>query len=191
MKILGINGSARENGNTAMMIERVFQTLRDKGFDCEMVQLSRERIRGCSACDTCSRVKNEKCEIDDDIVNPLIQKMKMVDCIILGSPVYFSNISPEMKAVIDRAGRVCKANDYLLKNKIGAAVVAVRRAGAMPAFNDLNYFFLVEQMIVPGSSYWNLCIGRDVGDVANDVEGMRTMDDLANNIAWLLERIHR
>jgi len=189
MKVLGINGSARKDGNTAILIERVFKTLRGKGIECELVQLSGERIRGCNACGQCLKVKNEKCAIDDDIINPLVQKMKNADGIILGSPVYFSNTSSEMKALIDRSGRVCKANGFLLKRKVGAAVVAVRRAGSMMTFNDLNHFFLVEQMIVPGSSYWNVSIGNDIGDVMNDDEGMRTMDDLAENIGWLLDKL--
>jgi multimeric flavodoxin WrbA len=190
MKILGINGSARRDGNTAMMIERIFETLRSDGFQCEMVQLSGKQISGCRACDNCIRMKNERCVIEGDMVNEIIEKMKEADCIILGSPVYFSNITPEMKALIDRSGRVAKANGYLFKRKVGAGVVAVRRTGAMPAFNDLNYFFLVEQMIVPGSSYWNICIGRDIGDVGNDREGMKTMDDLAANISWLVKKLH-
>lgn len=189
MKVLGINGSARVNGNTAIMMERVFSKLRGKGIECEMIQLAGETIHGCNSCDQCMKNLDERCCIDDDIVNDLIQKMKSADGLILGSPVYFSNITPEMKALIDRTGRVLRANDHMMKRKVGASIVAVRRAGALPAFNDMNYFFFVEQMIVPGSSYWNLCMGKDIGDVLEDEEGMRTMDDLAENFAWVLEKI--
>ena len=116
--------------------------------------------------------------------------MKEADGIIIGSPVYFSNITPDLKALIDRTGRIAKANDYLLKRKVGASVVAVRRAGALPTFNAMNIFFFVEQMIVPGSTYWNLGIGRDIGDVEKDEEGMRNMANLGQNMAWLLKKIN-
>jgi multimeric flavodoxin WrbA len=190
MKVLGVNGSSRRDGNTAIMIERVFRSLEKNGIRCEMVQLAGEKINGCIACGACARNRNRKCAIDDDIVNPLIEKMARSDGMILGSPVYFSNITPELKALIDRSGRVAKANGYLFKRKVGAAVVAVRRAGAMPTFNDINFFFLVEQMIVPGSSYWNVGRGLDPGDVLEDDEGMRTMDDLGSNMAWILKKIN-
>ena len=189
MKVIGINGSARKDGNTAIMLEKVFSVLEEDGVECEMIQLAGETIHGCRACGDCFRNKDEKCVIDGDLVNDLMQKMKGADGIILGSPVYFSNITPEMKALIDRSGRIAKANDYMLRRKVGAAIVAVRRAGALPAFNDMNYFFLVEQMIVPGSTYWNLCIGHDIGDVTTDEEGMGTMVDLGENMAWLLKKI--
>ncbi len=189
MKVLGINGSARKDGNTAIMMRKVFSVLEGEGIECEMVQLAGETIHGCRACGDCAKNMDEKCVIDDDIVNSLVKKMKEADGIILGSPVYFSNITPEMKALIDRSGRVVKANNYMLRKKVGAAIVAVRRAGALPAFNDMNYFFLVEQMIVPGSTYWNLCVGLDIGDVTSDEEGMATMVDLGENMAWLMKKL--
>ena len=116
--------------------------------------------------------------------------MASADGIILGSPVYFSNITPEMKAVLDRVGRVVRAKDFMLKRKVGAAVVAVRRAGALPTFNAMNAFFFVEQMIVPGSTYWNLCVGRDIGDVEKDEEGMNNLKNLGRNMAWLIKRLN-
>ncbi len=190
MKVLGINGSSRSDGNTALLIDMVFKELRKEGIECEMVQLANETVQGCKACGICMIKKNGKCAIDDDIVNPLIKKISSSDGIILGSPVYFSNITPELKALIDRSGRVAKANDYLFKKKIGAAVVAVRRTGAMPAFNAMNHFFLVEQMIVPGSSYWNMGIGMEPGDVKEDTEAIRTMEDLGKNMAWLIKKLN-
>ncbi|MEA3560004.1 MAG: flavodoxin family protein [Candidatus Thermoplasmatota archaeon] len=125
------------------------------------------------------------------MVNQLIGKMVKADAIILASPVYFANVTPEIKALIDRSGRVAKVNDYLLKEKVGAAVIAVRRAGSLPAFDALNHFFLVEQMIIPGSTYWNLGIGCDIGDVKDDSEGMGNMRNLGRNIASLLKKLHR
>jgi multimeric flavodoxin WrbA len=189
MKVIGINGSARKDGNTAIMIRKVFKELEMEGFETELIQLAGHDIKGCKACGMCITNKNGKCVIDDDIVNDIVLRMSEADGIILGSPVYFSNITPEMKALIDRAGRVVRANDNMLKRKVGASVVAVRRAGALPAFNAMNQFFFVEQMIVPGSTYWNLCIGRDIGDVENDREGMENMINLGQNIAWLLMKL--
>jgi multimeric flavodoxin WrbA len=189
MKVLGINGSSRRDGNTALLMNEVLGELRSEGIQCEMIQLAGEIVKGCTACGACIRRKDGKCSINDDIVNSIIEKMASSDGIILGSPVYFSNMTPELKALIDRSGRVAKANDYLFRRKVGAAVVAVRRAGAMTTFNALNHFFLVEQMIVPGSSYWNIGIGMEPGEVNQDVEGMKTMRDLGKNITWLLKRL--
>jgi multimeric flavodoxin WrbA len=189
MKVLGINGSARKDGNTAIMIKKIFEILEEGGVETEMVQLAGEQISGCRDCGLCKVRRNGKCALENDPVNDIVQKMVESDGIILGSPVYFSNITPEMKALIDRAGRVVKVNDYLLKNKVGASVVAVRRAGALPAFHAMNCFFFVEQMIVPGSIYWNLAVGRDIGDVESDDEGMETMTNLGVNILYLLKKL--
>jgi multimeric flavodoxin WrbA len=189
MKVIGINGSARRDGNTAILIRKVFEEIEKEGIETELIQLAGKKIRGCSACGKCFENKNGKCIIDDDIVNEIIAKMVEADGIILGSPVYFSNISPEIKSLIDRTGRVAKANDYMLQRKVGAAVTAVRRAGSLPTFNALNYFFFVEKMIIPGSIYWNLGVGRDIGDVKNDIEGMENMVDLGQNIAWLIKKL--
>jgi multimeric flavodoxin WrbA len=190
MKVIGINGSSRKDGNTAIIIRRVFEELEKEGIETELIQLAGKRISGCRACGKCVENRDGRCIINDDIVNPIIEKMASADGIILGSPVYFSNITPEMKAMIDRVGRVVRANNYMLKRKIGAAVVAVRRAGALPTFNAMNEFFFVEQMILPGSTYWNLCIGRDIGDVESDEEGMQNMMNLGKNIAWLIKRLN-
>lgn len=190
MKILAINGSARKDGNTSRLIGTVLDTLRSEGFETEQVQLAGKIIKGCIACDQCARNKDRKCVINDDIVNDLVEKMAEADGIILGSPVYFANVTPEIKAVIDRVGRVVRVNDYLLKRKVGAAVVAVRRAGSLPTFDALNHFFFVEQMVIPGSTYWNLGIGRDIGDVDGDLEGMDNMRNLGMNMSWLLKKMN-
>lgn len=115
--------------------------------------------------------------------------MKNADGIIIGSPTYFSNVTSETKALIDRAGMVARANNDMFKRKIGTAVVAVRRAGGIHAFNSINHFFLIGQMIVPGSSYWNIGIGRQIGDVKLDEEGISTMETLGHNIVWLMKKI--
>jgi len=190
MKVIAINGSARKNGNTALLIKEVFKVLENENIDCEMIQFAGEDINGCLACDHCYQLKNESCVQQDDIINSCIEKMKEADGIILASPTYFSDITPELKAFIDRAGRVGRANNNMFKHKIGAAVVAVRRAGAIHAFDAINHFFLIEEMIIPGSLYWNIGIGREVGDVLKDEEGLKNMRNLGKNIIWLLKKVH-
>jgi multimeric flavodoxin WrbA len=188
LKVVAFNGSARRDGNTAILLKRVLGVLEAEGFETELVQLAGENIRGCTACRACFKNKNQRCIITDDNVNIYIQKIVEADGLILGSPTYFGMMSPEMKALIDRAGFVARATPNILKYKVGAAVVAVRRAGGMTTFDALNHFFLINQMIVPGSSYWNIGIGNKKGEVEADEEGMKTMDDLGKNMAWLLKK---
>jgi multimeric flavodoxin WrbA len=189
MKVVAFNGSARKDGNTAILIRRVFAVLESEGIETELIQLAGEQIHGCTACGVCCKVKNKQCKIANDSVNLYIEKMAQADGIILGSPTYFSMMSSEMKALIDRAGFVGRANGGMFKRKVGAAVVAVRRAGGIPTFDAINHFFLISEMIIPGSSYWNVGIGLNKGDVEKDEEGLKTMDDLGRNMAWLLKKI--
>src|SRR5208283_5062171 len=190
MKVVAINGSARKNGNTSILIEKVFEPLRDKGIECEQIQLAGHTIRGCRACYKCSGKKNKRCSFEEDMVNECIGKMIEADGIILGSPVYVTDVSSEMKALIDRTCLVSRANDSFLRRKVGAAVIAVRRGGAIHAFDTINHFFTISEMIIVGSSYWNFAFGRDIGDVLKDEEGMQTMKDLGENMAWLLKKIN-
>lgn len=190
MKVVAFNGSARKDGNAAILVRRALEELESEGIETEMVQLSGERIRGCTACGGCVTKKDRRCTIEDDIVNDCIEKMIEADGMILASPTYFADVSAEMKALIDRAGFVARANDDLFRRKVGAAVVAVRRAGAIHAFDSINHFFFISQMIVPGSSYWNLGMGWAKGDVLEDEEGLETMRVLGSNMAWLLKKIN-
>ena len=189
MKVVAFNGSARKDGNTAILIRRVFQVLEAEGIETELIQLAGEQIHGCTACGTCRKIQNKQCKIVNDNVNLYIEKMAAADGIILGSPTYFSMMTSEMKALIDRSGFVGRANGDMFKRKVGAAVVAMRRAGGIPTFDAINHFFLISQMIVPGSSYWNIGIGNKIGDVEQDEEGLKTMEDLGRNMAWLLKKI--
>jgi multimeric flavodoxin WrbA len=161
-----------------------------EGIETELVQLSGSRIHGCIACMKCFENKDQRCSVKDDIANDCIEKMLTADGIILGSPTYFANVSTEMKALIDRVGMVSRANSDMLARKVGAAVVAVRRAGAIHVFNSINHFFFIGQMIVPGSSYWNLGMGRQKGEVEKDDEGIQTMKNLGRNMAWLLKKLN-
>ena len=189
MKVVAFNGSARKDGNTAILVNTVFKELRKAGIGTEMVQLSGKKIRGCVACGKCYENKDRRCVITNDILNECIEKMVDADGIILASPTYFTDVSPEMKALIDRAGYVARANDHMFQRKVGAAVVAARRAGAIHTFDTLNHFFLISQMIVPGSSYWNIGMGLAPGDVKKDLEGLATMKTLGTNMAWLMKRL--
>jgi len=188
MKVVAINGSARKNGNTSLLINKVFEELRKHHIECEQIELAGQSVHGCKACWTCSKTKNRRCSTDD-FVNVCISKMSEADGIILGSPVYVTDVSAEMKALIDRACLVSKMNDHFLRRKIGAAVLAVRRGGAIHAFDTINHFFTISEMVIVGSSYWNFAFGREIGEVLNDEEGLRTMKTLGENMAWLLKKV--
>jgi multimeric flavodoxin WrbA len=191
MRVVAFNCSPRKNGNTATMIKAVLEELEKEGISTELVQVGKKKIRGCIACYKCLEKKDGRCHggKEGDILNDCLEKMIEADGIIIGSPTYFSNVSTEAKALIDRAGLVARMNGDLFKRKVGAAIIAARRGGAVPAFSAVNYFFLINQMIVPGSTYWNLGYGLDPGDVEKDEEGMKTMKDLGVNMAWLLKRL--
>jgi multimeric flavodoxin WrbA len=189
MKVMAFNGSARKDGNTAILINYVLNEIQKEGIETEHLQLAGQKIQGCKACYKCFENKDGRCVFKDDILNTCVEKMAEADGIILGSPTYFTDVSTEMKALIDRGGFVSKANGDILQRKLGAAVVAMRRAGSIHTFDTLNHFFLIAQMIVPGSSYWNLGIGRNRGEVEKDEEGLKTMEVLGRNMAWLLKKI--
>ena len=190
MKVLAVNGSARKDGNTALLVRRVLAEVEAEGIETELVQLAGASLRGCTACYRCFKNKDRRCAVTDDAANGLIAKMLEADGIILASPTYFADVSAELKALIDRAGLVAKANADMFRRKVGAAVVAVRRGGEIHAFDTINHFFLISQMIVPGSIYWNMGFGLEKGDVERDDEGLRTMVTLGKNMAWLLKKIH-
>ena len=189
MKVIAFNGSARKDGNTAIMVKQVFGELEKEGIETEMIQFSGQKIRGCIACYKCFENKDQRCAVKNDIANECIEKMLEADGIILASPTYFADVSAELKALIDRAGLVAKANKEMFARKVGAAVVAVRRGGSIHAFDSMNHFFLISGMIIPGSCYWNMSFGLEKGEVEKDDEGLRTMETLGQNMAWLLKKI--
>jgi len=191
MKALAINGSPRKGGNTEVLLNKVLAPLAASGWETEFVQLGGARIRGCQACYQCFKKKNSQCSQTDDPFNACFEKMVAADAIILGSPTYFTDVSSEMKALLDRAGLVALANGGLFRGKVGAAVVAVRRGGGTHAFDTMNHMFLMSGVIVPGSTYWNLGYGLEKGDVAKDDEASRNMNDLGQTIAWLGTAIHQ
>lgn len=188
MKVVAFNGSPRRSGNTSILIQAVFDELNKEGIETELVSIGGKPVRGCTACYGCVQNKDRRCVIGDDHVNDCIRKMEEADGIILGSPVYVADVTSEMKALIDRACLVSKANGEMFRRKAGAAVIAVRRGGETHAFDTINHFFTISQMVVVGSSYWNFAKGRDIGEVRQDEEGMRTMKVLGENMAWLLKK---
>ncbi len=189
MKVVAFSGSARKDGNTALLLRTALAELEKAGVETELVQLAGTEIHGCIACYQCFKRKDTRCAVEKDCINDCLDKMKAADAILLGSPTYFANVSTEMKALMDRCGMVSRANDDMFKRKLGAAVVAARRAGAIHVFDSMNHFFLIGQMIVVGSNYWNIGMGREKEEVAGDEEGMNTMKVLGQNMAWTLKKI--
>ena len=188
-KVVAFSGSARKGGNTTILLRYVLKELEKEGIETELIEMSGAKIHGCLACRKCSVKKNRRCSQTGDMGNAYIEKMEQADGILLGSPTYVADISPEIKALMDRACLVSKANGGIFRRKVGAAVVAVRRAGAIHAFDALNHFFLISEMIVPGSSYWNIGVGLEIGDVEKDEEAVQTMKTLGQNMAWLLKKL--
>ena len=185
--ILAINGSPRKDGNTAHMLQTVLDVCAEAGHQTELYQAGGRAVRGCLACGGCGNHVG-RCATDDWI-NELYPKMAEADVLLLGSPTYFADLTPEIKAVIDRTGFISRSDGTRFSRKIGAGICAVRRAGGIHVLDSINHFFLINNMIVPGSSYWNMSLSRDMGDYQKDKEGINTMKRLGENIVWLLEKL--
>jgi len=188
-RVVAFNGSGRKDGNTAILLNLVLDELRQEGIETELIQLAGETLSGCIACYKCAENKDQQCAVVKDRMNEYIAKMREAQGVLLGSPTYIGDMTVNMKALIERSTIVSKNNGDLFKRKVGAAVIAVRRAGATHVFSSMNYFFLINQMIIPGSSYWNMGIGRNPGEVKNDKEGIQTMKTLGQNFGWLLKKL--
>jgi len=186
-KILAINGSPRREGNTALMLQTVLETCAAAGHETELYQVGGRAVRGCVACGGCSRHIG-RCAIEDWL-GELYPKMAEADVLLLGSPTYFGDLTSGLKAVIDRAGFVSRRDGMRFSRKIGAGVCAVRRAGSLHALDSIHHFFLINDMVVPGSSYWNMALCLEPGEYARDEEGVATMRRLGENIVWLLAKL--
>lgn len=185
MKIIAINGSPRKNGNTARLIDMVLKPLKEAGWDAEVIQLGGRPIGGCKACYQCFEKKNGKCAFGNDDFNGIFDKLAKADAMLIGSSTYFADVTAETKALIDRAGFVAMANDCIFAGKIGAGVTAVRRGGGVRSVDSINHLFLISQMLLPGSTYWNLGLGFMPGDVESDAMGVANMEHLGRAIDWL------
>lgn len=187
MKVIGINGSARKDGNTEILMNKVFEELNKSGIGTELVSFAGQMIEPCKACWACGGKKN--CVHGKDGFCEVFDKLKEADGILLGSPVYSANVSANMQAFLERAAVVCDMNPGLLTHKVGAAVAAARRGGALQAIDAMNHFFLNHEMYVVGSTYWNMAYGQMPGDVEKDQEGLENMKNLGQNMAGLLKAL--
>jgi len=191
MKVVAFNGSEREDGNTAILLRRVLAELEAEGIETELVQLAGKHLAGCTGCVKCGETKNNRCTgLKDDGLNDCVAKMVAADGILIGSPTYYANCTATTQALLERSGYATRKSGNPLKRKVGAAVVAARRGGAIHAFDSINHWFMINEMLVVGSSYWNIGVGREVGDVNGDEEGIKTMEALGRNMAWALARLN-
>jgi multimeric flavodoxin WrbA len=189
MKVVGINSSPHKDGNTSLLINAVFQELEKQGIETEQIHIGGTAVRGCTGCWKCGKQRNMRCVFDEDIINDCIAKLTAADGFILGSPCYFTDVTAEMKAFIDRVGMVSLTNGGILKHKASGCVVAVRRGGAIHAFDTMNHFLHYMQTFMVGASYWNMAYGLKIGDVNKDEEGLQNMKTLGENMACLLKKL--
>lgn len=187
MKVLLINGSPRPKGNTWHLLQETIRVLNSQGIDTEYLSLHDRDVRPCLACETCAKEKN-RCVQEDDF-NDIYRMMAQADGLIVGSPVYFGSATPNLMALLDRAGYVARMGDNPFARKVGSPIVVARRAGVNFTYAQLLFFFIIMGMVVPGSTYWPIAYGRKPGEVSQDQEGLKTVATLAENIAWLLKKL--
>lgn len=190
MKVVAINGSPRRGGNTEIMLNAVLEPLREAGVETKIIHVGGQNIHGCRGCWACGKLANRKCAFNDDIVNDILEDLFTADAIIWGTPSYYGNMTPELKALIDRAGIVASANGKLFRHKVGAAVIAERRGGGSFIQASIHEMMLMSEMIIPGSTYWNFGFGRDKGEVSSDAEAMANMKNLGENILMLIQKLN-
>jgi multimeric flavodoxin WrbA len=190
MKVVAFNGSARPDGNCTLLVKEVFSRLEQHKIQTELVLLSQKKIKPCTACYKCHENQDQRCAIKDDDLNECIAKMMNAHGIILASPTYIGDVSSVTKALIDRAGFVARSNGNLFRRKVAAALTAASWGGAIHTFETLNLFFLIGEMIVVGSSNWNLGFGREKGQVLQDQKALETMGTLGHNMAWLIKKLY-
>ena len=188
MTVLAVNGSPRPKGNTSVMLEWCLDEIRNEGLETEVFQVGGKPVLGCKACNGCARQELPLC-VQKDFMNDLIKKAIDSEALILASPVYFSDLTPELKAVIDRLGFVTLNHGGLLRRKPGAAVVVARRAGHVHTYDSINHLFGITQMLTVGSRYWNLGVALEPGSIQEDREAEETMRVLGANIAWLVKKL--
>jgi multimeric flavodoxin WrbA len=191
MKVIAFNGSPHKDGNTYRLIRHVLDAVENAGIETEIVQIGGKQIHPCLACGKCLEKKDRRCIQAKDMVNECIEKMQQADAIVIGTPTYFAGVTPEIKAFMDRAFLVGKANDDMFRQKLGAAVAAERRSGAVCAVDAIMHYFTISGMFSAGSRYWNNAKGFMPGDVESDEEGIDTMKQLGENIAWFVKKVKK
>jgi multimeric flavodoxin WrbA len=189
MKVLGVSGSPRPGGNTDILVRTALDSLGHEGIRTEFLSLADRPIMPCRGCEGCASADGIRCVQEDPAFDGIIDEFLSADGILIGSPVYFGSATPQTMAMLDRVGYVARKKGNFLRHKVGAAIAVARRAGQNFTFAQLNYFFLINEMIVPGSTYWNVAFGRKQGEVVEDKEGMDTVKNLAVNMAWLLKKL--
>jgi multimeric flavodoxin WrbA len=189
MKVLGISGSPRPGGNTDILISHALEILEAEDFETDFLSLADRPVKPCMACARYLKSDTIRCYQEDPAFEGILERFAEADGILVGSPVYFGSATPQTMALLDRVGYVARHHGHLLRRKVGAGIVVARRAGQNFTFAQLNYFFLISEMIVPGSTYWNVAFGREKGEVTSDTEGMQTVKNLATNMSWLMKKL--
>ena len=189
MKVLGISGSPRSGGNTDILINIALEHIAEAGFETDFLPLAGRQIRPCEACGGCAKSDKAECALDDPGFEGVVERFMAADAVIVGSPVYFGSATPQTMALLDRVGYISRNNGNFLRRKVGAAVAVARRAGKNFTFAQLNYFFLISEMIVPGSTYWNVGVALNKGDIKEDQEGLETIRNLTSNMVWLVKKL--
>ncbi|MBW1779861.1 MAG: flavodoxin family protein [Deltaproteobacteria bacterium] len=188
MKVVGFNGSPRKDGNTGILIHKIFEELEKEGIETEFIHLTHKKIHGCVSCYKCMENTDQRCAVTDDAANEYIEKISAAQGVVLGSPVYFMDVTPEMKALIDRVGFVSRSNGGMFRNKVGGLVSAARRTGAVHTLDTMGHFFLSMEMIIVGRA---IGLGFAKGDVEKDEEGMMLVHALGQRMAWLMKMIYK
>ena len=188
MKVLAISGSPRPKGNTYHLLQEALKVLEQQGLETEYLSLHDKTVKPCIACMKCGKDKN-RCSQEDDDFHAIFETMIKADGIIVGSPVYFGSATPNLMALLDRAGFVARMGDNHFHRKVGSPIVVARRAGVNFTYAQLQLWYVICGMIVPGSTYWPIAYGLNPGEVAQDAEGLKTIANLADNIAWLMKKL--
>ena len=186
MKAIGIVGSPRKNGNTEIVTEHALRAIEEEAIEVELITLAGLNIQLCDGCGACA--SDETCPIDDNVF-PIYQKMKAADAIILASPVYSGSATALIKAFMERVSRISRNLDRIWSGKVGGALVVARRAGKNFTLAQLNFWFQIQEFIIPGSTYWNVAIGGGKGDVEKDTEGLKTAWNFGKNVAFLVKKL--
>jgi multimeric flavodoxin WrbA len=189
MRAVAICGSPRLGGNTEQLLGRCLAHLEKAGVETRLLKLAELRVEPCTACGRCRETQDGTCAIEGDDFAPVFEAMRNADIILVGSPVYFGSATPQIMALLDRAGYVSRANGNLFARKLGGPIAVARRAGQNFTFAQLLMWFMINDFVVPGSSYWNIAIGREPGDIQKDEEALKTLDRFTENLVWLGEKL--